>query len=107
LSGVVAIFTGMGHSYLGETRLIGPVLDHPVGVLKGVVKQRILRNVFHLPAINWAIMGGMTIMLAFDKNPPHLPLYFAMAVYLSAMIANLQATRGWHIGWFLLLTDSG
>jgi|JI10StandDraft_1071094.scaffolds.fasta_scaffold00229_50 hypothetical protein len=107
LAGSAGIFTGIIHCYMGETRLISPVLAHPVGVLKGVVRQRILRNAFYLPGIYWAIMGVMIIAMAFSKNPPLLPLYFALSIYMSGLFANLQATRGWHIGWFLLLLDSG
>lgn len=106
-SGIMVIGTALGHSYLSETRLIRPVLAHPFGVLKGVVRQRLLRNVFHLPAMSWVIMGAMTIYFSLSPKMSNTPLYFALAIYVSALLANVQATRGWHIGWVLLLIDSG
>ncbi len=108
LSGVLAIIPGVAHGYLGEKQLIGPLLsaENVQGVLRSKVSRNILRGVWHLPAASWGLMGLMTIYYSFTPYPPVAPIAFAISTCSVALLVNLAATKGKHIGWPLLLVVS-
>jgi hypothetical protein len=103
-SAIVALATAIGHSYIGETMLYGPLFaeaEHS-GVMKSQTLRRVARAVWHLPSLCWLLMAIMSLVMAQQGVIAIVPLYFAIAVYVSSAAGNFIATRGRHFGWMLL-----
>ena len=109
LSGLAAIATGVGHSWLGERYVLGPLLastPEPQS-LRQPVQRRLLRAVWHLPSLIWAIMGIATFVLAWTNQFDWRFLIVFGAIYVASAAGNLFAVRGPHVGQALLLTAAG
>ena len=63
---VLLVITAFVHSVLGERRLIGPLLARREGVLASDLARFVLRFVWHLVSVNWAILALILVQLARD-----------------------------------------
>ena len=105
LSCAVAMLCAVVHSYIGERTLVSSLTSRPpqVGVLQSLTWRRLVRAVWHLPSVFWALMSLMTLVLNQQSSVEVTPLYFVMAVYVFSGVGNFIATRGKHFRWTILL----
>lgn len=62
---VILLCTGFLHSYLGETRIIGPLLAlPPQGVLKSPRARGILRGAWHITSLAWLALALLLVLAA-------------------------------------------
>ncbi|MGD2132771.1 MAG: hypothetical protein PVI23_08260 [Maricaulaceae bacterium] len=109
LSGVTAILTAGGHSWLGERHILRPLSSGTaeVGVLRKPVNRRLLRAVWHLPSVIWAVLGAATVALAASGRFDARFLIVFGAIYAASAACNFFAVRGPHVGQALLLATVG
>lgn len=108
LSAAAGMGAALGHSYLGETRVLRPMFGARGDnrTLANVATRRVIRWVWHLPSLAWAQIAAVTFWFAVGLAAPAPVLtsfaYFGAAVYLTGALANLWALRKPHIGSGLL-----
>lgn len=82
---VVLLCTGVLHSYLGETRIIGPLLAlPPQGVLKSPRARGILRGAWHITSLAWLAVAVLLVLAAGSA-------FEAMAVWTTIALAVASA----------------
>ena len=55
---IFGIATAIGHSLISERKILGPLYaGNPGGVLKSRRTRAVIRAVFHMPSIAWAVLG--------------------------------------------------
>jgi hypothetical protein len=55
---ILGIATAIGHSLISERKILGPLYaGNPGGVLKSHRTRAVIRAVFHMPSIAWAVLG--------------------------------------------------
>ena len=105
LSMLAAFGTAIGHSRLGETKILGPLYaeNAQTGVLKSLATRRVLRAVFHLPSVIWVLTGILTFGFVWHGTTP--PMWFVIygaAVYGLSAAGNFWGLRRLHLGSVLL-----
>lgn len=97
----------VGHSWLGERKIFGPLYaGKPGGILASRATRDVIRAVFHIPSLTWAVLG--LALLAARLDGGNLPLSIAAAtVFAASGIGNLAALRRTHPGGLILLTAAG
>ncbi|AUN29700.1 hypothetical protein [Niveispirillum cyanobacteriorum] len=108
LAGVFLVGLGLVHSWLGEVKLIGPLLS-PQGRSGMLVHSRFARNVlrfaWHLTSLAWWGMGISVAMLAVPfAVEPRLALLAGTGVTcLITGLLILVIGRGRHLAWPVFL----
>jgi hypothetical protein len=103
---------GLVHSWLGERRLIGPLLDP--GSRQGLLARSrfarsVLRFAWHITTIAWWGFGAMLAGLALAPAAHHgkLALAATATTMLATGIVILVAGRGRHLAWPAFLAIAG
>lgn len=106
LAGLLALAAVVGHSWLGEKFVIGPLLrSEPLpGVLKPEINRRLVRYVWHLPSAIWLVLGLFILWAAASERLTPTTAWVLGAVFLVSGLGNMAAVRRFHIGWALLFT---
>ena len=102
---------GICHSWLGERKIIGPLLlrsqesgSHHIG--GGT--RRIIRGAWHLTSVTW--IGGALIFLVIGANDltdaTRGILMLTTLLYGSISVYLLLSTKGRHVAWPLFLAVS-
>jgi len=102
---------GVCHSWLGERKIIGPLLlrsqdagSHHMG--RGT--RRIIRGAWHLTSVTW--IGGALIFLVIGANnltdATRGILVLTTLLYGSISVYLLLSTKGRHVAWPLFLAVS-
>ena len=92
------------HSILGETRLISPLLKQREGVLASDLARFLLRAVWHIMSITFAIIATALIASAESQSATKTVLLAATAIGIGgAGVLDAIGSRGRHIGWPLLV----
>jgi hypothetical protein len=97
LSAVAMAFTGVAHSYVGEKRLIGPLLALKIDLLSGY-RANLVRFAWHFTSV---LMIVTAFVVAWPGTPVPL-IKITGAMWLIAGVGDAIMTRGKHIGWPLL-----
>lgn len=105
ISGAAGIFVAVAHAIVGEKRILRPLYaeNHESGVLEPVATRRVLRAVFHLPTLAWAMTGATTLgFLAIEQSPPAFFAAYASVLYGLSAIGNFWGLQRFHVGNVLL-----
>jgi hypothetical protein len=99
---------GLIHSWLGERRLIGPLLAPETrrGLLReSLFARRVLRFAWHLTSIAWWALAAILAVLAPAPLAPPGGRILAVlaAAFLLTGLVVLGASRGRHLAWPLFL----
>lgn len=103
-AGVLTVSIGLIHSWLGERRLIGPLLavGRRQGMLEGsVFARQVLRFAWHLTTLAWWGFGALLADLSLDTIDVHSRSILgivAMTFFVTGM-AILVSSRGRHLAW--------
>jgi hypothetical protein len=102
LSAVAMLLTACTHSWLGEKRLITPILaiDHPI--MQRLLIRQVLRGAWHLTTIFMLICAVIVVW----PQMPDATVILIGGAWLMVGILDGIWTRGAHIGWSML-TASG
>ncbi len=113
LAATLTAITGIIHSWLGERRLIGPLLapENRSGPLAhSAFARRVLRFAWHLTSLAW--WGSAAIFVVLALTPPdaqgRLILAISAAMFLITGLTCLIAGGVRHIGWpfFFMITGA-
>jgi hypothetical protein len=107
IAGLLAVFISVVHSWLGEKRVIGPLLalDHREGPLARGFMRRLVRYAWHITSIAWTGMGLALVVLARSPLEPTGRLVAGVigATFLVMGAMTLIAGRGRHLAWLVFL----
>ena len=112
VAAVLTMAVGVVHSWLGEHRLIGPLLS-PEG-RRGILAsssfaRQVLRFAWHLTPVAW--WGFAAIMGALALSPPdgqaRLVLVMIAVTFLTTGLTVLITSRGRHLAWPVFLAIAG
>ncbi len=104
-SGALAILGGLGHTWIGEKVIIGPLYaEETSAVLKNPRTRDILRAVFHIPSAAWAILGAALICASLTQARAPLLVWAAAGIFLVSGFANLIALRRAHPGAIVFIS---
>jgi hypothetical protein len=111
IAGLLALFVSAVHSWLGEQRLIGPLLalEHREGPLARGFMRRLVRYAWHITSIAWTGMGLALVVLA--RSPldgsGRLVAGVIGVTFLVMGVMTLLAGRGKHLAWLVFLAIGG
>ena len=97
LSAIAMALTGVAHSIVGETRLIGPLLALNIELLSGY-RANLVRFAWHFTSLLMIV----TALLVAWPGTPVLLIKITGAIWLIAGVGDAILTRGKHVGWPLL-----
>ncbi len=104
LAASLVFLVGLAHSWLGEVRLLGPLLAPGTrqGILeKSAFARRILRFAWHLTTLAWWGTGAM--LAAFSLSPidrgGKIALAAAATTFFVTGLVILATSRGRHLAW--------
>lgn len=108
---ILLLATGVAHSWLGELRLIGPLLA-PGARAGPLARSRFLRGVlrfaWHVTTLAW--WGFAAILVALAGAPVEgagrAVLLIVAATFLFTGAVTLVASRGRHLAWPVFLAIS-
>jgi len=112
LASVLIFGIGVVHSWLGERRLIGPLLapDKRRGMLeKSRFARQTLRFAWHLTTLAWWGLGAVLIALAMSPLDGHVYSVSVIigATFLITGLVTLLTSRGRHLAWPVFLAIAG
>jgi hypothetical protein len=111
IAGVLAVFISAVHSWLGEQKLIGPLLalEHREGPLARSFMRRLVRFAWHITSVAWTGMGLALAMLARSPLEPTGRFMAGVigATFLVMGLMTLIAGRGRHLAWLVFLAIAG
>ena len=91
---------------ISERKILGPIYaGNPGGVLKSRRTRAVIRAVFHMPSIAWAVLGIAVLAARIQGGNPLLGMVAAIIFTVSG-IGNLAALRP-HFGGLMLLGAAG
>ncbi|HRD76977.1 MAG TPA: hypothetical protein PK264_13775 [Hyphomicrobiaceae bacterium] len=112
LASALTIALGIAHSWIGEVRLIGPLLD--AGTRSGILARsrfarQVLRFAWHITSLAWLGFAGMLIGFAIwpDADARRIALAVIGATMLLSGLIVLVMSRGRHLAWPLFLAIAG
>lgn len=112
VAAILAIAIGVVHSWLGERRLIGPLLspERRHGILaSSAFARQVLRFAWHLTTIAWWGFAFILVVLAaspLDPQGRHV-LTVVAATFLVTGIVILAVSGGRHLAWPVFLAIAG
>ncbi|MDQ3078066.1 MAG: hypothetical protein M3Q83_04400 [Pseudomonadota bacterium] len=98
LSAATIVLIAFVHSWLGERRLIGPILVLDSPVTQSSLGRGVIRFAGHLTSL---LMLVTALMIVWPTTPSPL-VRITGAAYLGAGLVDAVMTRGRHIGWPML-----
>ena len=98
LSAGLMALTALVHSWLGETRIIAPLLALNDGVMRRPLARVIVRYAWHVTS---ALMLASALAVAWPGTPSALVMAIG-AIWLALGLTSLVASRGQHVGWPVL-----
>lgn len=107
ISGIAAVISAIGHSFLGERYLIQPLLAADIPFLKPRARQRLLRGILHLASVAWFGIGAMLIFEAHNGTADPAWLFFIVPVFALSGLMNLWALRSVQPGWIAMFIAAG
>ena len=100
---LLGVASAIGHSLIGERTILRPLYaGHRDGVLKSRAIRAVLRAVFHMPSMAWAVLG-LGVLVARLEGGNQLLGIVAAILFAGSGIGNLAALRRPHFGGLLLL----
>ena len=112
VASILTVGVGLVHSWLGEVRLIGPLVapGKRLGILeKSAFARGVLRFAWHLTTVAW--WGFAAILVVLAQTPVTgqgriVLMAIALMFAMSGMIA-LIASRGRHLAWPVFMAIAG
>ena len=109
-AGLITVM-GLGHSVMGEQKLIGPLMKLPgLPAPRGSVEQtrRILRLSWHSMTLMWWGMGAVLLHSHFAPSGASLTFFWMVLIVFSLSgAAVLGFTRGGHTSWVYFFLVAG
>ena len=98
IAGILAIFAGVGHGYMGDKELAQQTIE-PASL------KPFMRCCYQFGTVGW-LVGGVLFLLTptyFNGQERMMLVYVLIPMYLFAAVVNAWFTRLRHIGWVMLM----
>lgn len=109
VSAIAGFGSAIGHSYLSERFVLGPLLAAPGDnrIWRTPSNPRLMRAMWHLPSFAWAQVAAATLWVAFNPETlsaeaTALLAYFGVGAYGLAAAINALCMQKPHVGNILL-----
>lgn len=100
---ILGVVAAVGHSVISERAILGPLYaGTPAGILKSRATRAVIRAVFHMPSVAWAVLG-VAVLLARTEGGNQLLGIVAAIIFAASGIGNLVALRRPHFGGLMLV----
>jgi hypothetical protein len=100
---LLGVAAAIGHSMISERKILGPLYTgNPEGILKSRSTRAIIRAVFHMPSMAWAVLGIAVLAARIEGGNPLLSIV-AATIFAGSGIGNLAALRRPHFGGLMLI----
>lgn len=99
---LLSVATALVHSYLGEKRLITPLVRSNLGVMKHGLAKKVIRFAWHWTSAIWVLIALYLWLSALGQIAHQTLLSMVGLFHLVAGIFDGVYTRGRHIGWPLI-----
>jgi hypothetical protein len=100
---VLGIACALGHSLISERKFLRPLYAEPrSGLLAPRAMRDIIRVVFHIPSMAWAVLG-IAVLVARIEGGNQLLSIVAAIIFIGSGIGNLAALRRPHIGGLMMI----
>ncbi|MEO7276558.1 MAG: hypothetical protein ABIW33_00870 [Sphingomicrobium sp.] len=90
--------TAITHSWLGEVKLVGPMLRGRSGVLRNDFARVIVRYAWHVTS---ALMLASALTISWPGAPRDLVRAIG-GIWIALGLVSLVASRAKHVGWPIL-----
>ena len=105
---ILTIFIGVVHSWLGEIRLIGPLVSpaQRQGILaKSAFARGVLRFAWHITTLAWFGLAAILGVISSGPMAGHDRVVLAVigVMFLATGATTLIASRGRHLAWPVFL----
>lgn len=98
LSALIMVLTGFTHSFLGETKLIGPLLAIDAPLLQIRLVRKILRFAWHLTTL----LMFATALTILWPGTPRAVIGLIGGIWFAVGLFDGVFTKGQHLGWPML-----
>lgn len=109
VSAVAGFSSAIGHSYLSERFVLGPLLAAPGDnrIWRSAANHRLMRALWHLPSLAWAQTATVTLWVALtpetlEAQATAVLAYFGVGIYGTAAVINALCMQKPHVGNILL-----
>lgn len=109
VSAIAGFGSAIGHSYLSERFVLGPLLATPGDnrIWRSKANHRLMRAMWHLPSFAWAQIAVATLWVAFspeavDAQTTAMLAYFGVGAYGTSAVINALCMQKPHVGNILL-----
>jgi hypothetical protein len=100
---ILGIATAVGHSVISECAILGPLYaGSPGGILRSRATRSVIRAVFHMPSLMWAVLGIAVLLARLEGGNPLLSIV-AATLFAASGVGNLAALRRPHFGGLMLV----
>lgn len=108
----LTVFIGIVHSWLGEVRIVTPLIAGPIRaplMEKSAFARGVVRFAWHITTIAW--WGFAAILAAFASGPlgghDRIVLAAIAATFIVSGLLTLISSRGRHLAWPIFLAIGG
>jgi hypothetical protein len=112
IAAVLTFGVGVAHSWLGERKLIGPLVDPATRA--GLLAQsgwarRVVRFAWHITTIAWWGMAALLVALALSplEAQGRYALIAIAVTFAVSGVLTLATSRGRHLAWPVFLAIAG
>ncbi|MEQ1493851.1 MAG: hypothetical protein ABL871_03310 [Terricaulis sp.] len=109
VSAIAGFGSAIGHSYLSERFVLGPLLAAPGDnrIWRSPSNHRLMRAMWHLPSFAWAQVAAATLWIAFSSVTPDAQatavlVFFGVGAYGLSAAINAFCMQKPHVGNILL-----
>ena len=109
VSAIAGFGSAIGHSYLSERFVLGPLLAAPGDnrIWRSASNHRLMRAMWHLPSFAWAQIAAATLWVTFspetlDAQAKAILAFFGVGAYGMSAVINALCMQKPHVGNVLL-----
>ncbi|NWH07165.1 MAG: hypothetical protein HXY22_00685 [Alphaproteobacteria bacterium] len=103
LAAAAMVVTAPAHSILGEIRLIQPILQSEMAVMRHAHARQVVRFAWHLTSVLWLILAYFLLRPVWSGAAPDREYILVVGIaHLLVGVFDAVSTRGRHVGWPLV-----
>ncbi len=109
VSAIAGFGSAIGHSYLSERFVLGPLLAAPGDnrIWRSASNHRLMRAMWHLPSFAWTQVAAATLWFVLrpetlDAQATAVLAFFGVGAYGTAAVINALCMQKPHVGNILL-----
>lgn len=103
LAAASMVVTALAHSFVGEARLIQPILRSDIALMKNPLARQVTRFAWHVTSVLWFVLAYFLLRPVWTGAPLDREFVLVVGIaHLGIGLFDAVLTRGKHIGWPML-----